>query len=227
MRNVVIMKKELNKRVLTESYLDEAREITTVEDFMDFLASNPHAGSAAYVYYCAPVKINQNLEGRGVNAIKNPMYNEDLKHSIIFKSSWYSFSFGELHSTRMKKFDPSWTPNPDRISVLTRHPDMKYVESGPEGDYFTILPTGFGKSTYAVYDINSGRAGLKDPANYRIVTDLEEIKPFFPPQRSTSSPFPTRKLIVGRIYEMAAGGKLLKPAEFRYSYFGDKAQTRN
>lgn len=211
---------------LIENYLGEAREIRTVEDFFDFLAANPKAGSAAFVYYCAPIKINKNLEGRGKNAIKNPMYNEALDHAIIFKSSWYSFSFGELYSTKIKKFDRNWTADPYRQTSLVKHPDMKYVESSPDGDYFTILPQGFGKSTYAIYDINAGALGLKDPANFSVVTDFEEIKPFFPPQRADASLFPTRKLFVSRIYEMAAGGQLLKPAEFKYVYFGEKAQSR-
>jgi len=215
-----------NEYKLIENYLGEAREITTVEGFLDFLATNPKAGSVAFVYYTNPVSINKNLEGRGKNAIKNPMYSEEFDHAILFKSSWYSFSFGQLYSDKMKKIDPNWTPNTDRQTSLVKHPDMKYVESGPKGDYFTILPQGQGKSTYAVYDINAGVQGLKDSTNYRVVTDFEEIKPFFPPQRADSSAFPTRKLFVSRIYEMAAGGQLLKPVEFQYIYFGEKAQNR-
>jgi len=216
-----------NEYRLIENYISEAKQITTVEDFFDFLAINPKLGSVAFVYYCAPVKINKNLEGRGKNAIKNPMYSEIFDHAIIFKSSWYSFSFGELYSNKMKKFDPNWTPDLNRQTSLVKHPDMKYVESGPDGDYFTILPQGFGKSTYAIYDINAGIEGLKNPPNYRIVTDFEEIKPFFPPQRTDSSPFPTRKLFVSRVYELAAGNHLLKPVEFKYVYFGEKAQSRS
>jgi len=212
--------------MLIENFLGEAREITTVEDFFDFLATNPKAGSSAFVYYCNPVKINKNLEGRGKNAVKNPMYSEELDQSILFKSSWYSFSFGELYTTKMKKFDPNWTPDPNRQTSLTKHPDMKYVESGPNGDYFTILPQGFGKSTYAIYDVNSGIQGLKDPNNYRVVTNAEEIKQYFPPKSGTSEPFPTRKLFASRVYEMAAGGHLFKPSEFQYVYFGEKAQSR-
>jgi len=166
---------------LVENYLSEVKQITTVEDFFDFLATNPKAGSVAFVYYCAPVKINKNLEGRGKNAIKNPMYSEELGHSIIFKSSWYSFSFGQLYADKMKKINPEWQPNTDRQTSLTKHPDMRYVESGPNGDYFTILPQGFGKSTYAVYDIGFGIEGLRDPANYKVVSNFDEIKPFFPP----------------------------------------------
>ena len=45
---------------LIESYLAEERQITTIEDFFDFLATNPKAGSAAFVYYTNPVKINKN-----------------------------------------------------------------------------------------------------------------------------------------------------------------------
>ena len=221
--------KERLQEILHETmgdYLSEAKQITTVEEFFEFLATNPKAGSAAYVYYCAPIKINKNLEGRGKNAIKNPMYNEGLNHAIIFKSQWFSFSFGQLHADKMRKIDPNWQPDPNRQTSLVKHPDMKYVETGPDGDYFTILPHGSSKSTYAVYDINAGMEGLKDPNNYRIVTDFNEIKPFFPPQRVDNSPFPTRKLFVSRIYELAAGNHLLKPKEFRYVYFGEKAQSR-
>ena len=126
----------------------------------------------------------------------------------------------------MKKFNPDWQPDPNRQTTLVKHPDMKYVETGPEGDYFTILPQGNSKSTYAVYDISYGVEGLKDVNNYRIVTDFNEIKPFFPPQRTDTAPFPTRKLFVSRIYELAAGNHLLKPVEFNYVYFGEKAKSR-
>lgn len=101
-----VMSKVNKDFIINENYLGEAKEITTVEDFFGFLTTNPKLGSAAYVYYCAPIKINKNLEGRGKNAIKNPMYSEVLDHAIIFKSSWYSFSFGELYTSKMKKFDP-------------------------------------------------------------------------------------------------------------------------
>jgi hypothetical protein len=207
-------------------YLDEAKQITTVEEFFEFLATNPKAGSVAFVYYTNPISINKNLEGRGKNAVKNPMFSEELNHAIIFKSSWYSFSFGQLYADKMKKLNPDWQPDPNRQTSLVKHPDMKYVESGPKGDYFTILPQGFGNSTYAVYDINAGNEGLKNPQNYRVVTDFEEIKPFFPVRTSTSEPFPTRKLFVSRVYEMAAGNHLLKPPDFKYVYFGEKAQSR-
>jgi hypothetical protein len=220
-----VMSKVNKDFIINENYLSEAKEITTVEDFFDFLATNPKLGSAAYVYYCAPVKINKNLEGRGKNALKNPMYSEVLDHAIIFKSGWYSFSFGELYANKMKKFDPNWTSNTGRTTVLVKHPEMKYIELGPDGEYFTILPTGFGKSTYAVYDINAGIEGLKNPANYK-VTDIQDIKQFFPPQRTDVSPFPTRKLFVSRVYELAAGSFLLKPIEFKYVYFGEKAKSR-
>lgn len=216
---------EITNQIMNE-YLDEAKEITTVEGFLDFLATNPKAGSAAFVYYCAPVKINKNLEGRGKNAVKNPMYSEDLDHSVIFKSQWFSFNFGELYSTRMKKNNPDWQPDQNRQTSLVKHADMKYVETGTDGDYITILPKGKSKSVYAIYDINMKIEGLKDPRNYRIVSDFNEIKPFFPPQRIDASPFLTKKLFVSRIYELAAGNHLLKPIEFRYTYFGEKAQSR-
>jgi hypothetical protein len=219
--------KEIAEQINLESFLGEAKEITTVEDFFDFLATNPKAGSSAFVYYSYPVKINKNLEGRGKNAIKNPMWSEDLDHAIIFKSSWFSFSFGQLYADKMRKLNPDWQPDPDRTTSLVKHPDMKYVESGPKGDYFTILPQGFGDSTYAVYDIASGGQGLKDPNNYRVVQDFEEIKPFFPVRNSTAPPFPTRKLFVTRVYELAAGNHLLKPQDFKYVYFGEKAQSRS
>jgi len=218
--------KQINLDEIIKNYLGEAKQITTVEDFFDFLATNPKAGTVAFTYYTNPVSINKNLEGRGKNAIKNPMFSEDLDHAIIFKSSWYSFSFGQLYADKMKKLNPDWQPDPNRQTSLVKHPDMRYVESGPKGDYFTILPQGFGKSTYAVYDINAGMEGLKDPNNYRVVTDFEEIKPFFPVRTSTSEPFPTRKLFVSRVYELAAGNHLLKPADFKYVYFGEKAQSR-
>jgi hypothetical protein len=211
---------------IMNKYLGEAKDITTVEGFFDFLATNPKAGSAAFVYYCAPIKINKNLEGRGKNAVKNPMYSEDLNHSIIFKSQWFSFSFGELYTTKMKKINPDWQPDPNRQTSLVKHSDMKYVESGPDGDYITILPKGKSKSTYAVYDINMKIEGLKDPRNYRVITDFNEIKPFFPPLRTDTSPFLTKKLFINRIYELAAGNHLLKPIEFKYVYFGEKAQSR-
>lgn len=217
---------QFNLDEMVENFLGEAKEITTVEDFFDFLSTDPKAGSAAFVYYSYPVKINKNLEGRGKNAIKNPMWSEDLNHAVIFKSSWYSFSFGQLFADKMRKFDPNWEPT-GRKTYLTKHPDMKYVESGLNGDYFTILPQGFGKSTYAVYDINSGSEGLKDPNNYRVIQDFEEIKSFFPVRKDRGEPFPTRKLFVSRIYEMAAGNHVLKPAEFKYVYFGEKAQSRS
>jgi hypothetical protein len=218
-----IMSKVVKDFVINENYLGEAKQITTVEGFFDFLATNPKLGSAAYVYYCAPVKINKYMAGRGSD--KNPMYSEEFDHAIIFKSSWYSFSFGELYTNKMKKFDPNWTPDTSRTTVLVKHPEMKYVESGPDGDYFTILPSGFGASTYAVYDINAGIEGLKDPINYKI-TDIQNIKQFFPPQRTDAAPFPTRKLFVSRVYELAAGNHLLKPVEFKYVYFGEKAKSR-
>ena len=217
---------QINIDEIVNNYLGEAKQITTVEDFFDFLATNPKAGSVSFVYYTSPVSINKNLEGRGKNAIKNPMYSEDLDHAIIFKSQWFSFSFGELYANKIVKFNPDWQPS-DRETSLEKHPDMKYVESGPKGDYFTILPQGSSKSTYAVYDIASGAEGLKDPNNYRVVQDFEEIKPFFPVRTSAPQPFPTRKLFVSRVYELAAGNHLLKPAEFKYVYFGEKAQGRS
>ena len=215
---------EIANQVMNK-YLDEAKQITTVEDFFDFLATNPKLGSMAFVYYTNPVNINKNLEGRGKNAVKNPMYSDVLNHAIIFKSGWYSFSFGELYANKIKKFEPDWTPS-NRQTSLVKHPEMKYVESGPNGDYFTILPQGQGKSTYAVYNINAGLEGLKNPANYRVVTDFEEIKPYFPQRAASTEAFPTRRLFVSRIYELAAGNHLLKPAEFKYVYFGEKAKSR-
>jgi len=219
--------KQINLDEMMETFLGEAKEITTVEDFFDFLATNPKAGSSAFVYYSYPVKINKNLEGRGKNATKNPMWSEDLDHAIIFKSSWYSFSFGQLYADKMKKLNPDWEPQQNREYSLVKHPDMKYVESGSKGDYFTILPQGFGKSTYAVYDIASGAEGLKDPNNYRVIENFDEIKPFFPVRKNMGEPFPTRKLFVSRVYELAAGNHLLKPADFKYVYFGEKAQSRS
>ena len=99
---------QINIDEIVNNYLGEAKQITTVEDFFDFLATNPKAGSVSFVYYTSPVSINKNLEGRGKNAIKNPMYSEDLDHAIIFKSQWFSFSFGELYANKIMKFNPDW-----------------------------------------------------------------------------------------------------------------------
>lgn len=211
---------------LIENYLGEAREIRTIEDFFDFLSTNPKAGSSAFVYYTNPVKINKNLEGRGKNAIKNPMYNEELDHSIIFKSSWFSFNFGQLYTDKMRQIDPNWQPDPNRQTSLVKHPDMKYVESGPNGDYINILPLGFGPSTYAIYDAVAGREGLKDVNNYKII-NKEEVKQFLPPERVLpDGAVQVRKLFSTRIYELAAGTNLLKSPDFIFSYFGQKAQSR-
>lgn len=211
-------------KVINENYLGEARQPITVQGFFDLLETDPQAGSAARVYYCAPVKINKTVGGRGTP--DNPMFSREFNHAIIFKSSWYSFNYGQSFADKMKKIDPNWTPA-QRNTSLVKNEKYKFVETGPEGDYFTILPLGFGKSTYAVYDINAGLEGLKDPNNYKI-TDIEDIKQFFPPQRDTSGEaFPTRKLIVSRIYELAAGGYLLQPNEFKYVYFGEKALSRS
>lgn len=211
---------------IAEKYLSEEKQITTIEDFFDFLATNPKLGTSAFVYYTNPVSINKNLEGRGKNAIKNPMYSEELNQAILFKSGWYSFSFGELYANKIRKFDPNWQPDTSRTTSLVKHPDMKYVESGPNGEYITILPQGQSKSIYAIYDVNAGIDGLQNPANYRIVTDFEEIRPYFPQRAASTEAFPTRKLFVSRIYELAAGNHLLKSPDFRYVYFGEKAKSR-
>lgn len=197
------------------------RTITTIEDFFEFLAQNPKAGTISYTYYCAPVKINKNLEGRGKNAIKNPMYNETLDHSIIFKCNWYMFNFGETYIKAMKKIDPNFVPT-ERNTSLTKHPHLKYVESGPDGDYFNILPKDIGKSTYAIYDINAGLNGLKDGNNYRIVTDYKEIEQFFPVRKQYDGPIDYRKFFVSRTFEIAAGGNLFSNPNFKYFYFGNK-----
>lgn len=216
---------DMISKEINENYIGEAKQPTTVDGFFELLDSDPQAGSAARVYYCAPVKINKTVGGRGTP--DNPMFSRMFDHSIIFKSSWYSFNYGQAYADKMRKIDPDWKPSSvTRLTSLVKNEKYRFVESGPEGDYFTILPLGFGKSIYAVYDINAGFEGLKDPANYK-VTNFEEIKQFFPPQRDTSfEQFPTRKLIVSRIYELAAGGYLLKPAEFKYVYFGEKAMSR-
>jgi hypothetical protein len=206
-----------------ESYLSEAKQITTVEDFFDFLATNPKLGTSAFVYYTNPVKINKNLEGRGKNAIKNPMYSEELGHSIIFKSSWYSFNFGQLYADKMKQIDPNWQPTSRETSIVN-HPDMKYVSSGPNGDYIDILPLGFGTPTYAIYDINVGAEGLHDVNNYQII-NKDSIKQYLPPEKEFGG-IQIRKLFITRIYELAAGNHLFKSPEFKFAYFGEKAKSR-
>jgi hypothetical protein len=165
--------------------------------------------------------MNKNLEGRGKNAVANPMYSRNFDHSIIFKSTWYSFNFGYTFDKAMLSVDPNYQPAQRNYS-LVKHPDLKYIESGPKGDYFNIVPNKFGKSVYAIYDESKGIEGLNDIANYKVVIDFKDIEPYFPPQSSYEAPVEYRKFFISRTYQIAAGTYLFNNTNFKYAYFGEQ-----
>jgi hypothetical protein len=200
--------------------LFEAVEGTTIEGFFDFLATDPKAGGMSYIYYTYPAAINVNLEGRGKNAVPNPMYSKNFGHGIIFKSLWYNFNFGYTFQKAMLKINPDYKPA-DRNYSLTKHLDLRYVESGPKGDYFNIVPNGAGSSVYAIFDESKGVEGFKDPANYKII-DFNRISQYFPPRREYEAPVDYRKFFVSRTYRIAAGNHVFKNPGFEYVYFGEE-----
>jgi hypothetical protein len=121
----------------------------------------------------------------------------------------------------MLKVNPEYTPT-ERNYTLTKHPDLRYVESGPKGDYINIIPIKTGKSVYAMFDETKGLDGLKDVNNYRIISDFKEIEQYFPTRSDYQGQVDYRKFFVTRIYQIAAGTYLFNNGEFKYVYFGEQ-----
>lgn len=188
--------------------LSEGREITTIEDFFEFLNRNTQKGTFAYAYYTYPVKVNATLGKKGAPSKEpNPYFGR------IFKHSRYEFRWEDTYSNAKRRTDPDYQfVGDNRIdkssgALYKSVEGVKMIEQGPNGLYLPIVPTKFFSPVYTVdADI---------VPKEQIIDQLPTSNGILPE---------VMKLIVERIAGLSAGGAFWKNPDFKYTYAGEKSE---
>jgi hypothetical protein len=176
--------------------LSEGREITTVEDFLEFMGREPQKYSFGYVYYTYPAKM-------ATESKKNP----SPFAGRIFKHKPHKFRWAETYKEAMLRKDPDYqfVGGGGEYKPVE---GVKLVVEGKNGLYFPIVP--LEDATYhTVYTLDWKVVPYEEIAQHLAIPSGN-----IPPKIS---------MLVERIAGISAGGAFLKNPEFKFKYMGDNA----
>jgi hypothetical protein len=178
--------------------LSEGREITTVEDFLEFMGRDPQKYSWGWVYYTYPAKM-----------ITESKKNPDEYAGRVFKHKPYKFRWAETYKEAMLRQDPNFVFKGGTTDYKPVE-GVKIMKEGPNGLYFPIVPQE-DATFHTVYTLDwnvvpfeAVASHLKPPSGYAppIIPMLEE-----------------------RIAGIAAGGAFLINPKFKFKYMGEGEQA--
>lgn len=182
--------KDIIKKLLRENFVVEARYSNDIRKFLD---QDPRLMTVGTAYYISSMNeyMNKNVIDKFSKKVPNPMYDK------IFKHTRFIFGWKDTYERAMKRINPDYVVGPKKGNYKpVQGYDM--LESGKNGFYFPIIPTG----TEYVYVI-CGASGCK-------VASKNEVKPFF---KETNKSYwaaegkaPFRQLIVDRAVKITGGG---------------------
>ena len=179
--------------------LSEGREITTVEDFLEFMGRDPQKYSFGYVYYTYPARAPKTL---GSRTNPNPYFGR------IFKHKPYKFRWAETYKESMLRKDPNF----QFVGGTTEYKPIegvKIMTEGPNGRYFPIVPQE-DATFHTVYTLDWN------------VVPYEEIAQYI--SMPSGTPPPVIPMLEERIAAIAAGSALLKNPAFKFTYMGDNKE---
>jgi len=184
--------------------LSEGREVTTIDDFFEFLRRNVPKGTFAYSYYTYPVKMNKFAKtADGMRGEPNEYIGRAFKHKP------FEFHWEQTYAEAMRAKNPDYVFK-GGTTEYTPVEGEKIVQNGPNGMYFPIVPTGGGgKPVYTI--------------DWEIV-DGSILAPFLPPERpfDPNTPYPI-PMLMDRLAGLSAGGAFWKNPDFKFQYMGQNA----
>jgi hypothetical protein len=190
---------------------DQIRQIKG-GSILDFLQQMPKRGSFGYIYYTAPVSVNKfYIDDNGEKQL-NPM------NGKLFKNTVFKFQFDKSYKRAVEIKNEK---TDDNYEVGARQSSYKDVEgynmllSGKSGLYFPIVLDDFEGDQSANYTL------MDEAGGYKIVSK-DEIRKYLKPVSGTSTFIDYRSLIVQRVFEIRAGGRIFNNSEFPYKYLGPK-----
>jgi hypothetical protein len=182
--------KDIIKELLRENFVVEARYSNDIRKFLD---QDPRLMTVGTAYYISSMNdyMNKTVIDKFGKKVPNPMYDK------IFKHTRFIFGWKDTYERAMKRINPDYVVEPKSGNYKpVQGYDM--LESGKNGLYFPIVPTG----TEYVYVI-CGASGCK-------VASKNEVKPFFKETNksywSAEGKAPFRQLIVDRAVKITGGG---------------------
>jgi hypothetical protein len=182
--------KVMIKNMLIENFVTEARYSNDIRKFLD---QDPRLMTVGTAYYISSMNdyMNKTVIDKFGKKVPNPMYDK------IFKHTRFIFGWKDTYERAMKRINPDYVVGPKSGNYKpVQGYDM--LESGKNGLYFPIVPTG----TEYVYVI-CGASGCK-------VASKNEVKPFFKETNksywSAEGKAPFRQLIVDRAVKITGGG---------------------
>jgi len=181
--------------------LSEGREITTIDDFFEFLRRSVQKGTFAYAYYTYPVKMNKFAKTpEGMRGDPNEYIGRAFKHKP------FEFRWEQTYAEAMRLKNPDYVFK-GGTTEYTPVEGEKIVQTGPNGMYFPIVPTGGGGKPVFTVD-------------WKII-DSSIIEPFLPPP-SAGGP-PVIPMLMDRVAGLSAGGAFWKNPDFKFQYMGQNA----
>ncbi len=187
--NKAKLKKTLRESIKTV-LSEDVKE--AINDFFNFLETDPRKGSFATVYYTAPYSSPFNKFYVDENGEKqlNPYRGKVYKHQYI------QFNFGETYKRAVERNNPDWEMQ-QRKGEFEKLGGYDVIEAGKNGLYLPVIPKN-NKSAYSVVDENG---------NHELV-DYETLKPYMAVRKAyePGSGVNFRLLLVDRIYKLRAGG---------------------
>jgi hypothetical protein len=181
--------------------LSEGRDITTIEDFLEFMGRDPQKYTWGWVYYTYPAKAPKTVAGDRKNP--NPYFGR------VFKHKPYKFRWAETYAESMRRKDPDY----QFVGGTTEYKPVegvKIMQEGPNGLYFPIVPVE-DKTFHTVYTLD-----------WKIVP-YEEVAPHLSPASGFAPP--VIPMLEERIAGIAAGGAFLVNPNFKFQYLGEGEQA--
>ena len=182
--------KNIIKQLLREQFVVEERYSNDIYKFLD---QDPKRMTVGTAYYISSMNeyMNKFIVDKFGKKVPNPMYDK------IFKHTRFIFGWRDTYERAMKRINPDYVVGPKSGNYKpVKGYDM--LESGKNGLYFPIIPTG---TEYVYVICNNG--GCR-------VADKNEVKPFF---KETDRSYwaaegkaPFRQLIVDRAVKITGGG---------------------
>lgn len=191
-----------------EGVLEEARE--RIEDFFDFLNSNPKKSSGASVLYTNPVKVNKYIVNEFGEKVLNPMFDK------LYKNTRFLFRWEDTYRRAAERNNPEFEVG-KRSGTFDKVDGYSMLENGKSGLYLPIVPTG-SEAQYSVLEDGEFKSISKEEARKY----MPEYK-----ERESASGANFRPLIVDRIYKINAGGKTWENPSFIYKYLGPDSMSES
>jgi hypothetical protein len=178
------------KNLIREQFVNEA---TYTNDIHKFLDQDPKRMTTGTAYYISSMNdyMNKTIIDKFGKKVPNPMYDK------IFKHTRFIFGWRDTYERAMNRINPNYVVGPKSGNYKpVQGYDM--LESGKNGLYFPIVPTGT-EYVYVICD----NGGCK-------VADKSQVKPFFKETNksywSAEGKAPFRQLIVDRAVKITGGG---------------------